>query len=224
MDTEENRPVEVRSNDGLGPAPRWWHCDTHGPGNHTAWGCPECVRELRTERAGLMQALRDEIDENLRLRELGGALPDENITAMTERVIAERNAMRAAALGVVVHMEGRMPVRGWLRDNDKSRAAFIEPGQWVRHADECDKCSRYRRGRGVTLWLDGRLKPAHVGWYERLFTDGVFQHYWSGSKWFSNPRNAPHWRQVGDYPCWRGLTCTAFMRPSRYPVARAPNV
>ena len=31
-----------------------------------------------------------------RLRELGGALPDENITAMTERVIAERNALRKA--------------------------------------------------------------------------------------------------------------------------------
>jgi acetyl-CoA acetyltransferase len=30
-------------------APRWWRCDTHGPGNHTAWGCPECVREMRAE-------------------------------------------------------------------------------------------------------------------------------------------------------------------------------
>ena len=38
--------------------------------------------------------LDDEIA--LRLRELGGALPDENITAMTERVIAERDALRKA--------------------------------------------------------------------------------------------------------------------------------
>ena len=32
------------------PLPRWWHCDTHGnamPKN--AWGCPECVRELRLQ-------------------------------------------------------------------------------------------------------------------------------------------------------------------------------
>jgi hypothetical protein len=28
-------------------APRWWHCDTHGPGKLNAWGCPECVAELR---------------------------------------------------------------------------------------------------------------------------------------------------------------------------------
>ncbi len=28
-------------------APRWWHCDTHGPGKLSAWGCPDCVAELR---------------------------------------------------------------------------------------------------------------------------------------------------------------------------------
>ena len=31
--------------------PSWWRCDTHGPGTRTAWGCPECVRELRTSLA-----------------------------------------------------------------------------------------------------------------------------------------------------------------------------
>ena len=31
--------------------PSWWRCDTHGPGTRTAWGCPECVRELRTSIA-----------------------------------------------------------------------------------------------------------------------------------------------------------------------------
>jgi len=31
------------------PAPRWWRCDTHGPAHPTAWGCPECVREMREE-------------------------------------------------------------------------------------------------------------------------------------------------------------------------------
>lgn len=30
-------------------APSWWHCDTHGPGNAHAWGCPECVREMRRD-------------------------------------------------------------------------------------------------------------------------------------------------------------------------------
>jgi len=31
--------------------PSWWRCDTHGPGTRTAWGCPECVLELRTSLA-----------------------------------------------------------------------------------------------------------------------------------------------------------------------------
>ena len=28
-------------------APRWWCCDTHGPGNPNVLGCPNCVAELR---------------------------------------------------------------------------------------------------------------------------------------------------------------------------------
>jgi hypothetical protein len=58
--------------------------------------CNAC-RAIAAERDGLMQTLRDEIDENLRLRELGGAMPDENITAMTERLIRERDQFRDAA-------------------------------------------------------------------------------------------------------------------------------
>ena len=39
--------------------PIWWRCDTHGPGTRTAWGCPECVRELR-ERLATATRERDE--------------------------------------------------------------------------------------------------------------------------------------------------------------------
>ncbi len=49
-------PVGIASTDQLGRGgnvPRWWHCDTHGPGTHNAWGCPECVREMRAEIARL---------------------------------------------------------------------------------------------------------------------------------------------------------------------------
>lgn len=28
---------------------RWWKCDTHGPAKAGAWGCPECVSEMRAE-------------------------------------------------------------------------------------------------------------------------------------------------------------------------------
>ena len=40
--------------------PSWWRCDTHGPGTRTAWGCPECVRELRTSLATATRQL-DEV-------------------------------------------------------------------------------------------------------------------------------------------------------------------
>ncbi len=42
----------------LRAVPKWWHCDTHGAGTHAAWGCPECVRELREE----VEALRKDAE------------------------------------------------------------------------------------------------------------------------------------------------------------------
>lgn len=65
----------------------------------------EAIELLIAERDGLMQTLRDEMDENLRLRELGGARPDENITAMTERLIRERDALREVAARMVAGID-----------------------------------------------------------------------------------------------------------------------
>ncbi len=48
------------------------------------------IERLWASERALIEAMRDEIDEGLRLRELGGAMPDENITVMTERLIKER--------------------------------------------------------------------------------------------------------------------------------------
>lgn len=53
------------------------------------------VHRLRESEKALVATLRDEMDEGLRLRELGGAHPDEGITAMTERIVAENAQMRA---------------------------------------------------------------------------------------------------------------------------------
>lgn len=39
--------TETQARAGDPEVPKWWNCDTHGRGNHTAWGCPECVREMR---------------------------------------------------------------------------------------------------------------------------------------------------------------------------------
>lgn len=74
---------------------------------------------LQAERDGLMQTLRDEMDENLRLRELGGAGPDENITAMTERLIRERNALRAQ---LAIAARGLKHCAGWNIHEDKRNA------------------------------------------------------------------------------------------------------
>ena len=38
---------------------RWWKCDTHGPAKAGAWGCPECVHELRTELMFMRRVLCD---------------------------------------------------------------------------------------------------------------------------------------------------------------------
>ena len=39
---------------------------------------------------------------------------------------AEIARLRAACLGVISHMDGRRPLRGWLNDNEKSRGALDE--------------------------------------------------------------------------------------------------
>ena len=53
----DGMPLALRLSEGLGPVPRWWTCKTHGPGTHSAWGCPECVREMRGEIERLRRVL-----------------------------------------------------------------------------------------------------------------------------------------------------------------------
>jgi hypothetical protein len=80
--------------DELPPVPRWWHCDTHGPGNHTAWGCPECVREMREE---INQLKRWKSTNAPRLEALQGLLHHEQAEAHKGReAIATLASERAA--------------------------------------------------------------------------------------------------------------------------------
>ena len=74
----------------------------------------------------LQQTIYDEIDENLRLRKLGKAGPDEGITAFTERLIRERDRLegeRQTYIEQVVSLQAelrsyreREKTMGWSQD------------------------------------------------------------------------------------------------------------
>ena len=63
-----------------------------------------------------------------------------------------------------------------------------------------------------TPWFAGDTHPVRVGWFERIFIDGVFRHYWDGQMWLIDKGGEPHWRQIGEYPAWRGLKKFAYNR------------
>lgn len=65
------------------------------------------------------------------------------------------------------------------------------------------------RERAELGWIHGGTPPYVAGWYERLFTDGVYVQYFDGKDWRRREDGALHHRQVGDYPCWRYYTPTA---------------
>lgn len=56
----------------------------------------------------------------------------------------------------------------------------------------------------VTNWYHGSTSPVRVGYYERHFSDGIFAQWWDGEFWLTKEGGIRHWRQVGDYPTWRG--------------------
>jgi hypothetical protein len=90
------------------------------------------IKALKAERDALMSLIRDEIDENGRLRVLGGAAADENITAMIERVIAERGSFEALWRSTMDVLEAERAERDALaRDAARLREGmlhFVEYG------------------------------------------------------------------------------------------------
>lgn len=84
------------------------------------------------------------------------------------------------------------------------------PRSWLKHLAYCQTCLRFTnlsaRNKGRTVWFSGDTVPVREGLYERLFSDGLFMHYWDGLHWRAKRGDPPHWRQQGSYPCWRGLT------------------
>ncbi|MDD2741284.1 MAG: hypothetical protein PHV02_03365 [Rhodocyclaceae bacterium] len=87
----------------------------------------------------------------------------------------------------------------------KAKPFNLDPSSWIAIANE-----RAPQSASVTEWFSGETAPGVTGYYERHFTDGNVIQWWDGKEWRShNPHelkgSAPHWRQVGDYPYWRGL-------------------
>jgi hypothetical protein len=86
----------------------------------------------------------------------------------------------------------------------------IDPVFWLTIANE-----RQPQSKSVTPWFSGAIAPVHSGYYERHYTDGNYMHYWCGTQWHSQAGCMPHWRQVGDYPAWRGLSRRATPPPAQ---------
>jgi hypothetical protein len=76
------------------------------------------IPALESERDALKETLHDELAENLALRELGGAGPDEGMTQFLRRVIAERDRL----LAEVEAMRKDAERYRWLRDQHFSRS------------------------------------------------------------------------------------------------------
>lgn len=51
-------PVERDVRPAVWKARPWAKCDTHGPEEQVAWGCPHCLAELRTENRRLLDAMQ----------------------------------------------------------------------------------------------------------------------------------------------------------------------
>lgn len=65
----------------------------------------------------------------------------------------------------------------------------------------------------MTDWYAGNTAPKRKGFYQRYYTDGLYYDFWDGRQWLQrNDRGQPHWRQVGSYVAWRGLTYKGYVK------------
>jgi len=126
-------------------------------------------QKLVAERDALMSLIRDEIDENARLRDLGGATADEGITAMTKRVIAERDALArevdacAAALPGPYYMDppdgGDVPISEQVKRmaRDAARYRWLRDNPWP---DDLSEIIEYQCNARWDTAIDEAMKGA----------------------------------------------------------------
>jgi hypothetical protein len=98
-----------------------WGADLNGVHRQEIILADEVLRLRESEKA-LVATLRDEMDEGLRLRELGGARPDEGITAMTERIVSENAQLRAELERLAAAAESEKHAHtDWVDDDVRAR-------------------------------------------------------------------------------------------------------
>jgi hypothetical protein len=154
--------VDLGSTAGLGSVPRWWTCKTHGDAlPHDAWGCPECVRELRRQ---VRQA-------------------DERVDAAMRRAHAAEAQLEIAARGLK-HCAGPLglclaPERLSEDDACKRIEAWLTeqaPGYptYSMCEDGDDAWAFWLAEQDTTSYLhaDGRVEWYGTGWPENYKYDG----------------------------------------------------
>lgn len=127
------------------------------------------IEALRLTNAGLIDSLRDEMDEGLRLRELGGALPDENITAMTERIIGERAAQAAALAEKDAEIARLISTKEHIRKEINAMIGRVEDDAVLIEALRAE-CDAYKRDFDAELAGNGEMRKR----FGALPTDTMF--------------------------------------------------
>ena len=125
---QETPPSKVASNDQLGHADETrCMCKDRALSACPGEWAPGCDLGNNPAHAWPAPAVLDTTDSEV-LREALAVAWGDSMTAQLKNhdQAAEIARLRAAGLGVVVHMDGRQPVRGWLKDTDKSRDALAE--------------------------------------------------------------------------------------------------
>ena len=97
----------------------------------------------------------------------------------------------------LVMFDRNAPTYGEECDPPSTGQWSIPPEEWLEKVQEFDdRANEFR---------SGDTAPPETGWYERLFTDGLYRQYWDGEHWRMERDRPPHHRQQGDYPCWRPI-------------------
>ena len=138
----------------------------------------EAIELLIAERDALKETLHNELDGNLRLRDLGGARPDECMTTFLERVFAERDGYAALLRQALEALEAECAWGGPTPRTAAAIAALREQLVAFNPEDRSERVAlaereRWERALKQTWQAIDPLKPAgQPGSYARGYDNG----------------------------------------------------